>query len=77
LSLAKDHNNLDAVAIIPIAAAVIRTMIKAVMTVEPTLLLVAWTKIPMKGKLVGLFKALSMFPRQNNRAIWHLGLRSV
>jgi hypothetical protein len=70
LSRAKDHNKRDAVAMIPIAAAVMRMRIKAVIAVEPALLLVACTNISMKGNPVGLIKALLILPRQNRRAIY-------
>jgi len=70
LSRAKDHNKRDAVAMIPIAAAAMRTRINAVMAVEPPILLVACTNISMKGNPVGLVKALLISPRQNRRAIY-------
>jgi hypothetical protein len=69
LSRAKDQSRRDAVAIIPIAAAIINRRIKQVMPVAAALLFVAWTKISMKGNPVGVSKALLMFPRQNKRAI--------
>jgi hypothetical protein len=53
----------------PIAAAANITRIKEVMRVEPALLFVACTKISMKGKLVGLFNALVISPRQKSSAI--------
>jgi hypothetical protein len=54
---------------IPIAAATSKATSKAVIAVAPPTLLVAWTKISMNGKPVGLFNALVMSPRQKSIAI--------
>lgn len=69
LSRAKDQSKREAVAIIPIAAAIMRRRIKQVIPVAAALLFVACTKISMKGNPVGVSKALLMLPRQNKRAI--------
>jgi hypothetical protein len=68
-SRAKDQSNRDAVAMMPIAAAAIKTSINEVMTVDPALLFVACTNISINGNPVGLFNALSISPRQKRSAI--------
>lgn len=68
-SLANDHRRRDAVAIIPIAAAIKRARMIEAIAVAPPLLLVACAKISMNGKPVGLASASSTLPMQKRMAI--------
>ena len=69
LSLAKDHNKREAVAMIPTAAARRINKIINVMPVAAALLLVAPLNISTNGKPVAELRASSIFPRQKRRAI--------
>jgi len=69
LSLANAQSRREAVAIVALEPAATRKRIKLDITVAPVLLFVAWAKISMKGYPVGVFRAASIFPRQNRSAI--------